>query len=169
MSILLIDDLEWHDVTDGLPAVGTKCYIKIAKYDERGEKAPVYDIVAVEVHESLMPHNYGAKFFYRSGDFKRNVFMPTDITGKDVEAWAEVPKGDVSIRQLLPCPFCGGKATLHHEEAYEDDYGDMPEHWWVGCDDGVIGRKKCPMIVQTGLFLSKEKAIDAWNTRHRNM
>lgn len=161
MSVLLIDDLEWHDINGtGLPLVNSECYIKLCKHLPNGEKTQVYDIVRVMVRQSMMPHNFGETFFYRPGDFKRNVFHL-----HEVEAWAKIPEGDPEIKRLLPCPFCGGKATLHYEEAYEDDYGDMPAHWWVGCDNGVLGTKRCHMLVQTGLFLSKAKAIDAWNTR----
>ena len=162
MSVLLIDDLEWRDTKNTeLPPVGTKCYIRMPKRYENGEKSTIYDIVATEVRESSIQQT---KFFYRSGNFKRNMFNPES---RDVEAWAYMPEESHVIKQLLPCPFCGGKATLHHEEAYEDDYGDMPEHWWVGCDDSIVGRKTCHMLVQTGLFLSKDKAVDAWNTRKR--
>ena len=157
MTMLLIDDLEWHETKDSLPIPNTECYIRMPKHFPNGDKAPVYDIVRVEVHQSHMPHNYGETFFYRVGNYKRNVFNLNDV-----DAWAEIPPDDPEIKQLLPCPFCGGKAELHHEDAYEDDYGDMPEHWWIGCNNN-----SCQLTVCTGLFLSKEKAIIAWNTRKR--
>jgi len=155
MNMLLIDNLEWHKTKDSLPIPNTECYIRIQKPYPNGDFAPIYDIIRVEVLQSYMPHNYGETFFYRAGDYKRNVFSLNDV-----DAWADIPVGDPNIRQLLPCPFCGGKAELHHVDAYEDDYGDMPEHWWIGCEN-----QKCLMLVQTGLFLDKEKAIEAWNTR----
>ena len=65
------------------------------------------------------------------------------------------------IELLLPCPFCGGKAEMHHTEAYSDDYGYVPDSWWVSCEN--ISR--CRMIVQTCVSQSKEKAIKVWNTR----
>ena len=164
MSILLVDDLEWHSIADKelRPDVGKECYIKIYKKDDDGNKIPVSDIFRVTVrwYDQEVNPSLGDRVFWRDGVFKRNAWFM-----KDVDAWADIPAGDPTVKQLLPCPFCGGKATLHHEEAYEDDYGDMPEHWWIGCDNSIVGRKTCHMLVQTGLFLSKEKAIDAWNTR----
>ena len=153
--MLLVDDLEWHCIDSSLPIPNTECYIKIPK------RYPVYDIVRVQVHQSYMAHNYGETFFYRPGDYKRIVFYLDEV-----EAWAEIPVGDPEIKQLLPCPFCGGKAELHYEAAYDDDYGSMPDCWWVGCSNGMPGTHGCNVLVQTGLFLSKEKAIDTWNTRN---
>lgn len=155
--ILLVDDLVWHPIESSLPVPNTECYIKVPRcYYPGGEKAPVYDIVRVKVCQSNRTYDYGKTFFYRDESWcKRNVFLPDEVN-----AWAEIPGFKHEITQILPCPFCGGKAELHHEDAYEDDFGDMPEHWWVGCQN-----KRCKMTVQTGLFLAKDNAIKAWNTR----
>jgi len=47
---------------------------------------------------------------------------------------------------LLPCPFCGGKATT-----------------WIGRDYFYVGCDECE--AESATFMTKEKAIAAWNTR----
>lgn len=51
--------------------------------------------------------------------------------------------------ELLPCPFCGGEAVLHHYYYKECAY-------WVQCD---------ACRVSTLAYLDKEYVIRAWNTR----
>lgn len=50
--------------------------------------------------------------------------------------------------ELKPCPFCGGEADLFNgiDGAWST--------WIIECDCGIEMR-----------FLSKEEAIEAWNTR----
>ena len=55
------------------------------------------------------------------------------------------------MNELKPCPFCGGKATIRHESSFDVYY--------IHCDtcNSETGN--------TGLYLEKGKAIEAWNTR----
>ncbi len=50
--------------------------------------------------------------------------------------------------ELRNCPFCGGGATL-----WKDYTADRPYHILCECGGGV------------GYFLTKEEAIDTWNSR----
>lgn len=53
--------------------------------------------------------------------------------------------------ELKPCPFCGGKASLHSDT-------DGPT-WFVGCSNS-----ECP--VEPHLYLNKgDEAAQVWNRR----
>ena len=52
----------------------------------------------------------------------------------------------MSDKKLLPCPFCGGNATI----------SKYPGFYMARC-------LKCG--VETNVFAMKEQAVDAWNTR----
>lgn len=53
--------------------------------------------------------------------------------------------------KLLPCPFCGGRATIRSD-------GDHSTAYWVGCNtDGCLGRDHWEE--------DYAGAIAAWNTR----
>ena len=53
---------------------------------------------------------------------------------------------------LKPCPFCGGKAYLIHEES--------DGLWEIGCNN-----LRCKLFVYTNDIYDKKKAIAAWNRR----
>jgi len=55
--------------------------------------------------------------------------------------------------ELLPCPFCGGRAVVIAEI---DEPMEVPRYWHVSCDKG------CVSTWTTGV---KAKAIEQWNTR----
>ena len=56
---------------------------------------------------------------------------------------------------LLPCPFCGGKATLREPR---------PGKFDVRCENFMID--KCLMYVVThNLFIKESDAAAAWNRR----
>ena len=63
--------------------------------------------------------------------------------------------------ELLPCPFCGGEASL---EQAEGSLGRM--RWTVGCnertDDGAI---LCYGYQSLTTFATKREAAEAWNRR----
>ena|GEM_PF-1538254 len=69
---------------------------------------------------------------------------------------------------LLSCPFCGGEAKL-----YDDYSSGRDEHrWqvWHVCDSGPEGEsagygEACHTSIDTPWFKSREKAVEAWNTR----
>jgi len=69
------------------------------------------------------------------------------------------------VRQLKPCPFCGGEAV-----GYEDNYGK----YLVGCPEcgAMIGIKlECGEVLKDGwkaTFNTIEEAFDAWNRRADN-
>jgi Lar family restriction alleviation protein len=54
--------------------------------------------------------------------------------------------------ELKPCPFCGEKAYIIHEES--------DGLWEIGCHN-----QKCKLIVYTRDIYDKKEAIAAWNKR----
>jgi len=59
--------------------------------------------------------------------------------------------------QLLPCPFCGGKATLYAmPETGQNDH----DVYYVQCDNPQCMGKNTSLH-----FSSEDEAINAWNTR----
>lgn len=61
------------------------------------------------------------------------------------------------MRELLPCPFCGGEAVLH--QTYDMDTGAV-DGWFAWCDNDT-----CECKPETGQFFTEAEAIAAWNTR----
>jgi Lar family restriction alleviation protein len=57
---------------------------------------------------------------------------------------------------LLPCPFCGGSASLKQDHDYNT--GEPNGLWWVQCDP-------CDMFPDSAWGKSKEEAVAAWNRR----
>jgi Lar family restriction alleviation protein len=58
------------------------------------------------------------------------------------------------MSDLLPCPFCGNSAEIHH-----DDSSDYPSHWsfMVICQTADC--------VEGSRFKTEEDAAAAWNRR----
>ncbi len=54
------------------------------------------------------------------------------------------------LAEMLPCPFCGGKATV-------DNNGS--DVWWVECCND------CEIRPESRGFRSPFEAIEAWNRR----
>lgn len=74
----------------------------------------------------------------------------------------------MSGEKLLPCPFCGGEAKLYDDYSSERD----ERRWqvWHVCDNGPEGESAgyglaCHTSIDMPWFKSREKAIEAWNTR----
>lgn len=69
-----------------------------------------------------------------------------------------------TLRELLPCPFCGKPAKL-------EDFNDHHGEWFnLGCSDNwqvAQNSKGCPggLIWYTAEPEDKEAAIEAWNQR----
>jgi len=64
--------------------------------------------------------------------------------------------------ELLPCPFCGGEATLGDYFQEASDLGN-DESWWLAqCDH-------CGIALPNTDSPTKEEAIKAWNTRHESL
>lgn len=60
------------------------------------------------------------------------------------------------MTELKPCPFCGGKAMVFHDE------GEYLRPYYVGCDnDECLGFSKLGWT-----YVTEEEAANAWNTRH---
>jgi len=59
----------------------------------------------------------------------------------------------VSVSELKPCPFCGGKVELENHRAYPDTF------YSILC-------KGC--IFRTEWIAPKERVIEAWNRRVNN-
>lgn len=59
------------------------------------------------------------------------------------------------MTELLPCPFCGSSAMLHH-----DDSSDYERQWTysVECGSGECSGS-------AGHYATKEQAIQQWNQR----
>ena len=65
---------------------------------------------------------------------------------------------------MKPCPFCGGTKTLRIVSSHEDEeYFDSTECFTVSCDASSNGPGGCGAAC--GYQRSKEKAVEAWNTR----
>lgn len=63
------------------------------------------------------------------------------------------------MSELLPCPFCGGEATIRHDSTDAAYWGW--DEWWVECIN-----TQCLMQPESaGTFDTEEQAIAAWNTR----
>ena len=56
------------------------------------------------------------------------------------------------MRELKPCPFCGGEASIFGDESTDT--------WNVFCGNGL-----CPAEPGTAICFSEREAIEAWNTR----
>lgn len=55
---------------------------------------------------------------------------------------------------LLPCPFCGGSATMEQTEG---------NRWSVGCDNS--DEPSCMGYQSLTTFDRRSNAVKAWNTR----
>lgn len=71
---------------------------------------------------------------------------------------------DVDVRQLLPCPFCGGPVKMEVAERTHDRvYGER--RWWgVVCRNTINRGGTC--AIEQRPSASKEAAIDRWNMRN---
>lgn len=58
-----------------------------------------------------------------------------------------------TVSELLPCPFCGGKAAIDRADTL----------WAVACDDEA--EANCLAGVTWGRYPTRAAAITAWNTR----
>lgn len=88
--------------------------------------------------------------------------------------------------ELLPCPFCGGEAVIHHEvlEHYNSSLNlskgfDVRIEWGVGCSNedcplnGRLCIKRCSYWITAegtlkpidGREDGRKSAIEKWNTR----
>ena len=66
------------------------------------------------------------------------------------------------MTELLPCPFCGGEATIRHDSTDAEYWGW--EEWWVECIN-----TQCKMQPESGrTFDTEAEAIAAWNTRYHS-
>ena len=68
------------------------------------------------------------------------------------------------MRQLKPCPFCGGKAYIW------EDTGRIHRPYWTGKYSVVC--YECDVLFgydvdYGGCFDSKEDALNAWNRRYK--
>lgn len=61
-----------------------------------------------------------------------------------------------SLKELKPCPFCGGKAELIN---FNMDYGTVT----VGCTN-----EECDITLGKGYF-SEEEAVRKWNQRYKEV
>ena len=52
------------------------------------------------------------------------------------------------MTELLPCPFCGGEASVFHLHA-----------WWISHSCDVLGE-----YIKTTFYDTEAEAISAWNT-----
>ncbi len=67
----------------------------------------------------------------------------------------------IEDKKLKPCPFCGGKALLQIDVRYPKPKCEARQAYEVICPnwDCIIRE------ADNKYFLTKKKAIDAWNTR----
>lgn len=66
------------------------------------------------------------------------------------------------MTELLPCPFCGSKASLIANDTFQNERGEWMTRYLVVCE----GREKCPInYLAMSWFDTEKKAIAAWNTR----
>lgn len=66
------------------------------------------------------------------------------------------------MKELKPCPFCGGKANYYCEELDWADWGYISAtkyyNTYVECEECGAG---------TASFDTEQQAIDAWNRREK--
>lgn len=63
----------------------------------------------------------------------------------------------MKTHELLPCPYCNGKAYLDFEKNESTDSYPTETLWAVICS-------QCEAILYP--FKTKEDAVNAWNTRY---
>ena len=61
------------------------------------------------------------------------------------------------MKDLKPCPFCGGEAELH--PTYDMDTGEV-DGWFTWCNND-----RCECKPETNEHFTEAEAIAAWNTR----
>lgn len=66
----------------------------------------------------------------------------------------------IEDKRLLPCPFCGGDASITYFPAMERL--ENKDKFYVGCDNTHCG---CEME-HAGGWKSIDEAVNAWNTRN---
>lgn len=57
------------------------------------------------------------------------------------------------MKDLKPCPFCGGKVDVY------EDFPDLCHIFYIFVCDA------CGMYVEQNEWMPKEEAIEAWNRR----
>lgn len=72
----------------------------------------------------------------------------------EVEFLDPEPPQTVDENGLLPCPFCGGKASIRERFGW-----GLDNIFIVMCNDGINCGSQSPP------FSTKEKAIESWNKR----
>lgn len=68
---------------------------------------------------------------------------------------------------MKSCPFCGEEPKVNQTYTVIDWEGDKPVEelmYLVGCEND-----KCPCYVESKTYKTKERAMQAWNTRTPDM
>ena len=141
-----MSEFTWHLMSDGQPRHGKNDYLVAGLHGE---------LYLASAYGSFGRDGADAPSFCLSGDHPR--FLHAD----KVLAWAEVPPlGDGILR---PCPFCGGKASLHRWSLRDGGYVEHCAQ--VRCD--TIGCEASSYAVHECLSQDEvdEMAIGAWNRR----
>lgn len=66
------------------------------------------------------------------------------------------------MADLLPCPFCGGIATL---EEVTSDHGPDDIRFSIGCNDGETTGFHCFGYQSLSTYPRRSDAVEAWNRR----
>jgi hypothetical protein len=68
---------------------------------------------------------------------------------------------------LLPCPFCGGKATVETCTGDSSVRDGKPFYWVQHVDDGCPISYECGEVggMETGYYSTAAEAAAAWNRR----
>jgi Lar family restriction alleviation protein len=80
--------------------------------------------------------------------------LPIQAKAETEEEMTEQAKGPTTEKELLPCPFCGGKASHYSYDAYSVD----SSYDCVGCE-------KCGVRIPYFNDSEMAQAIEAWNRR----
>lgn len=141
-----MSEFTWNLMANGQPGRGKNDYLVAGLHGE---------LYLANAYESLRRDGADASYFCLSGN--QQHFLYAD----KVLAWAEVPP--LGTRILKPCPFCGGKASIHRW-AFRDG-GCVENCAQVKCDS--IGCEASSYAVCECLSQDEvdEMAIDAWNRR----
>lgn len=78
------------------------------------------------------------------------------LTGQEETEYELDYLGEPDAKHLLPCPFCGGKATIEKIENEESLGKPGWDTYWIRCED-------CD--AETTACTSEEEAAHRWNRR----
>lgn len=91
--------------------------------------------------------------FWSNNNFWYDIDDLWNVPLTNITHWKQLPNlpEQINENELLPCPFCGGKAEMQQV----DGYG-----FYIYCSNDM-----CNVQVETPFYPSKKIVIEAWNER----